>query len=157
MSTARANAVRRARLAGTAALALGGALLLGAGAGVAGEGIRPQRLSVSARLVISPVDARPQVATVVARIAVDEAATITVSIRDPRLRQRLVLVPGTRTGAGTTTEPRTALRVDVARARELALSLRLTGLRSGRVYELVVAAVDDERKRTRLTPAFRRP
>ena len=156
MSTARASAVRRARLAGTAALAVGGALVLGAG-GVAsaGGGNRPPRLSVSARVVLSPADVRPEVATVVTRVAVDEPAKITVSIRDPQLRRRLVLLPGTRTGAGTTTRPRTAVRVDVARARELGLSLRLTGLRRGRVYELVVAAADAEGKRTQLALPFR--
>ena len=153
MSTARANAVRRARLAGTAALALG-AMLLG-GDAAAGDN-RPPRLSVSAQIVVSPAGVRPAVATVVARVAVDEAASVTASIRDPQLRRPLVLLPGTRTGAGTTTRPRTAVRVDVARARELRLSLRLTGLRRGRVYELVVGAVDADGKRTGLALPFRR-
>lgn len=100
---------------------------------------------------------RGTVATVAAAFAIDEAAALSLDVRDVRTGRRVGILRGSRvagfaTGVRKFTIP---FGVDAARTVQVALRFAKQHIRPGRQYRIVVTAVDREGARSTLVIAFR--
>jgi hypothetical protein len=97
-----------------------------------------------------------RIATVGTIVAVDQGATVTLSVTNPRTGKRLTLRAGSKLATTTLTKPALAARSRIAAARAFTIKALVPGpqVKRGATYQMVLTATNNVGKTSKLTIRF---